>query len=260
MSTIPNRDQVRRHSQRLLVQLVDLLLMELSNWRWSWRYMLIGGMLTPLFAIAALGVFARDGGSEALAYVMTGNMVVSLLFGTMGNVQSHIEWLRFQGGLDYFATLPIRRYVLVVAIAITFLLFALPSLLVTMCLGSLLLRVPLSLRSLVLIVVPLCALALAGAGAMLGLVGRAPGQSGRLTSLLTLVMITLGPVVIPPDRLPRIAVALGYLSPATYAASALRQVVVGPLTGRIALDLAVLTGMAVLFLWLAGHKMSWREE
>jgi ABC-2 type transport system permease protein len=222
--------------------------------------MLLGGILTPLFTIVALGVFARDGGGEALAYVMTGNMVVSLLFGTMGSVQGHIEWLRFQGGLDYFSTLPIRKTILVVAIVMAFLLFSLPSLTVTMVLGSLLLGVAIKLNPLILIVVPLCALALAGVGAMLGLIGRTPGVSGRLNSLFTLVMITLGPVIIPPDRLPSFALTLGYLSPATYAASALRQVVIGPLTGRIALDLAVLAGMTVLFLWLVGLRMSWREE
>jgi ABC-2 type transport system permease protein len=35
-----------------------------------------------------------------------------------------------------------------------------------------------------------------------------------------LVMLGLGPVLIPPDRLPGIMLILGRLSPATYAASA----------------------------------------
>jgi ABC-type lipopolysaccharide export system ATPase subunit len=69
----------------------------------------------------------------------------------------------------------------------------------------------------------------------------------------------LGPVVIPPDRLPEITLVLGRLSPATYAASALRQTVVGPVTTEIILDLTALLGMAVLFLWLAGRKMAWRQ-
>ena len=259
MCTIPSRERERRYRQPVLVQLVDLFLIELTNWRWSWRHALVTGTITPLFTIIALGAFARDDGGETLAYVMTGNIVVSLLFGTLNTVHSHIEWLRFYGGLDYFATLPIQRYALVLAIAMTFLLFSLPSLVITMCLGSLLLRVPIALHPLVVIVVPLCALSLAGVGAMLGLIGRVPGESRNLTSVLTLLMIALGPVVIPPERLPGFAVVLGCLSPATYAASALRQTTVGPLTTRIALDLAVLAGMTVLFLWLVGRKMGWRQ-
>jgi ABC-2 type transport system permease protein len=142
----------------------------------------------------------------------------------------------------------------------TFLLFSLPSLVVTLCLGSLVLRVPIALDPLVLVVVPVCALPLAGAGAILGMVGRTQGESSNLSFLLTLIMTALGPVVIPPDRLPRIALVLGRLSPATYAASALRQTTVGPLTGQIVVDLAVLGAMTVAFLWLAGRKMNWRQD
>jgi ABC-type Na+ transport system ATPase subunit NatA len=104
--TRPSHRPERRHHP-VLVQLVDLFLMELTNWRWSWRHVLLSGTITPLFTIVALGVFARDGGRETLVYVMTGNIVVSLLFGTMNNVQGHVEFLRFQGGLDYLATLPV---------------------------------------------------------------------------------------------------------------------------------------------------------
>jgi len=44
----------------LPVQLVDLFLIELTNWRWSWRTLIITGTVTPLFSIVALGIFARD--------------------------------------------------------------------------------------------------------------------------------------------------------------------------------------------------------
>ena len=83
-----------------------------------------------------MGVFARDSGGEALIYVVTGNIVISLLFGTMGNVESRVSWLRFQGGLDYFATLPVRRYVFVLAMVAAFLLISLPSLIITTVLGA----------------------------------------------------------------------------------------------------------------------------
>jgi ABC-2 type transport system permease protein len=242
------------------VQLLDLFLMELTNWRWSWRGMLLSGTITPLFSLVAMGFFARDSGGEALVYVVTGNIVVGLLFGTMNSVQGRVLWLRFQGGLDYVATLPVQRHTFVLAMVLAFLLISLPSLIVTIALGPLLLRIPVHLSPLIVVVIPFCALPLAGVGAMLGLVGRTPQESGNLTFLLTLGMTVLGPVVAPPDRLPRFVVWLGRLSPATYAASALRQVVVGPVGGQIVVDLAVLGGIAVLSMWLVGHKMSWRSE
>jgi ABC-2 type transport system permease protein len=137
---------------------------------------------------------------------------------------------------------------------LAFLLISLPSVVVTILLGALVLDVDITLNPLALLVIPLCAAPLAGVGAMAGLVGRSRGESGNLTFPLTFLLMALGPVVIPPDRLPDIALALGRLSPATYAASALRQSLVGPVTSQIILDAAVLAAMAVLFLWLCGSQ------
>ena len=63
---------------------------------------------------------------------------------------------------------------------------------------------------------------------------------------------------VPPN--PVLVQFLGRFSPATYAASALRQALVGPLTGRILLDLGVLAGFTAVVFWLVGHKMDWRQR
>jgi len=75
-----------------------------------------------------------------------------------------------------------------------------------------------------------------------------------------MVMLGLGPVLIPSARLPDVMLFLGRFSPATYAASALRQALLGPLTGQIFLDLVVLAGVTVVVLWLVGRKMDWRQS
>lgn len=64
----------------------------------------------------------------------------------------------------------------------------------------------------------------------------------------------------PPDRLPPLLTKLGYLSPATYAASAFRQVLLGPLNERFLLDILFLLGFGLLTFWYAGKKMDWREK
>jgi hypothetical protein len=40
-----------------LAQLVDLFLIEVTNWRWCWRSMLITGTLAPVFSILAMEGF-----------------------------------------------------------------------------------------------------------------------------------------------------------------------------------------------------------
>lgn len=242
------------------IQLLDTFLIELTNWRWSWRSMLITGTLTPLLSLTALGFFARDSGPTALTYVLAGNIVMALMFNLMDNVTSHITYMRFRGSLDYFATLPIGKPILIFALVAAFLLLSLPSLLITILLGAWILGISLHPNLLVLLIIPLCALPLSGIGALIGSYARSPEEAGSLTLLLTILLLCTGPVVVPPARLPGFMVILGRFSPATYASSALRQVLLGPVSGELLVDLAVLAGLSVLIFWLVERKMQWRRD
>jgi ABC-2 type transport system permease protein len=250
-----------RHKRpSLLAQMIDLFLMELTNWRWSWRTLVLTGTITPMLGIVALGVFAHNAGRETQAYILTGNVVLSLMFGNLEKVQSRFVYMRFTGALDYFATLPVQRYMLILAILFSFLLLSLPSLIVTIIFGSLFLGIPLALNSLILVTVPLCAIPLAAIGALIGTSARTPESAGSISLLVTFLLVGLGPVVIPPNHLPRLMILLGYLSPATYAASALRQTLLGPLTGEIVIDLALLAAFGIVSLWVVGRRMDWRQK
>jgi ABC-2 type transport system permease protein len=250
----------QRTRQSPVAQWWDLFLMELTNWRWSWRMTLITGSLAPLFLIILLGVFADHQARSDLAYLLTGNMVIGLLLGTMTRIINRVEFLRFGGGLDFFATLPVQRFLFVFAMIASFLVFSLPSLLIMLTVGAWWLALPLALHPLLLLVIPLCTIPLAGIGVFLGLIGRSWGEASSWGLVVSLLFSVLGPVMIPPDRLPVALLWLGYLSPATYAASALRQVVIGPITAYVLVDLAVLAAMSALLLWLVERKMSWREN
>jgi ABC-2 type transport system permease protein len=241
-------------------QVIDLLLIELTNWRWSWRSMLIIATLAPLLSILALGVFARDAGPDALRYVLTGNVVMALMFGIMGNVQSHFNFMRVMGGLDFFATLPVSKFALILAVVLGFLLLSMPSIVVTAGMGALILDIPLALSPLVILVIPACAVPLAGIGAIIGIRGRNPQESGAINLLVTLVLAGLGPVVIPPERLPEWLVLIGRLSPATYAASALRETLLGPVSAVLITDLLALTGFGLVSFWLVGRFLDWRQR
>jgi len=243
----------------LLPQLGDLFLMELTNWRWSWRTLVITGTITPLLSMLALGVFARGSGAETQAYILTGNIVLALMFGMMEKLQSRFMFMRITGALDYFATLPIQRSLLILAIVLSFLALMLPALVVIISVGALLLGVSLSLNPVLLLVIPLCAVPLSGIGALIGSLARTPEESGAISLLVTFMLLGLGPVVIPASRLPGVILILGWLSPATYAASALRQALLGPVTLRLLLDLAVLVGLSIVIFWLVSLKMRWRQ-
>jgi ABC-2 type transport system permease protein len=248
-----------RNPQPVAVQIWNLLLIELTNWRWSWRSMIVLGTVAPLLSMLGLSVFARDAGAEALSYVLTGNIVLALMFGIMNNVQSHIIFMRFMGTLEYFGTLPVRKSALILAIVLAFFLLALPAVLVTAVVGSWLLAVPLRPSFWLLLVVPICTIPLSGVGALIGILARTQAEAGTISTLLTLLMLGIGPVVIPPDRLPPILLKLGWVSPATYAASALRQTLLGVITPRLWLDLGVMLLLGGIIFWLVDRKMDWRQ-
>lgn len=248
----------KRKPASIPVQLLDLFLMELTNWRWSWQSMVLTSTITPILGIIALGSFATASGQESLAYIFTGNIVMSLMFGNLDKIASRFSYMRFAGTLDYYATLPIRKLVLIMAIVLAFFLLSCPSLLVVLGFGAFFLKVNLIVNPLILLVIPLCVLPLAGVGALIGTNARTPEQSGSFSLLVTMVMLFIGPVLIPETRLPDFLVAVGHFSPATYAASALRQTLLTPITGEIWVDLGVLLGFALLSFWFTLVKLDWR--
>ena len=97
-------------------------------------------------------------------------------------------------------------------------------------------------------------------GALIGVRFRTPEEATSVGRLLTILMLTMGPALIPADRLPDWLVWLGFLSPATYAASALRQALLGPLTNRLLLDVAALLLFIFLSFWMVNRRMDWRKR
>ncbi len=222
--------------------------------------MIVLSTIAPLLSMLALSIFARDAGEVAMSYILTGNVILALMFGTMDKVQSHFVYMRFMGTLDFFATLPIRKSALIVAVLSAFFLLALPSVLITLFVGAWILQIPLHFNPIIFLVIPICTIPLAGIGALIGIMARSLAEAGTISTLFTFLMLGLGPVVIPPDRLPHFLIQIGHLSPATYAASALRQALLGSMSAQIWIDLSVLLGWGLIAFWIVERKMDWRQK
>ena len=243
------------------LQLWDLFLMQLTNWRWSWSAVLVVGIASPVFLILLLGLFTPPDDAEALAHILTGNMVLSLLLDGLSKTSNHFIYMRTNGQLEYFATLPIQRSALILATVGAFLLLSLPSVITTLILGGWLLNVEFALHPLIMLVIPLIVLSLAGLGALIGLIGRTPDQVGSMALLATLVLFGFGPVLVPASRLPDFMQTLSLLSPSTYAASALRQVVLGTDEATpLGVSLLVLALFALGCLWGVTRLLDWRRQ
>jgi ABC-2 type transport system permease protein len=100
---------------------------------------------------------------------------------------------------------------------------------------------------------------LSGLGAIIGIYARTPEEAGSLSLVASLFLFAFGPVLLPLERLPDFMGVVSLFSPATYAASALRQVVLN-LPDRIplAIDLLVLAGITLALLWIVNSRIDWR--
>jgi len=247
-------------TQPFPIQLLDLTLLQLTNVRWAWRGTLLLGVLAPLIFMGLAAGLAQSN-TATLGYVLTGNVVLSLLFSTLGNVSNNFSYMRESGTLDYLATLPVQRVALIIATAIAFLLLSLPSTLISLVAGKLLLGLDLVVSPLVLMVLPLIGLTLAGLGALIGVISRSSQEAGSVSLVMQMVLVVFGPVFVPDQSLSPLIRTVSLLSPATYAASALRQTLLG-VPDRIPLwvDVLALIALTLALLWLAGQRLDWRGK
>lgn len=250
---------LNRKPQSLLVQIVDVTLIELTNWRWTWRTMLLLGMITPLSSmLAARFLLARTDHLD-LAFIYCGNVLLCLIFENQNRLGGHFVFMRFHGTLDYFGSLPIRKTTLIFSMAIAFLVLSIPSVIVVVFGGALLLDVQLDPHPLALLIIPVCAISMAGLGTLVGALSRTSAEATSLGLLVTLVLSGTGAVIIPADRLPHWLVQLGTFNPATYASSALRQALLGSFT-TFRTDIAIVIVFGIAAFWTAARTIDWRKD
>lgn len=246
----------KRFPQSWGSQLTDLTVMQLSNWRWSWRAMVVTGIASPLLATALLGTLGRASGALALGHILTGALVMGLLFENQNKVAANFSFMKEAGTLTYFRSMPVRPHLVVVATVAAFFLLSLPALVCTLVFGVWLLDIPLHVSPLVLVAVPACAVSLAGIGAAIGVLAKSPEEAGSIALLFSLALLCLGPVLVPRELLPEVLQRISVASPATYAGSALRQTLLGPVDAGLFLrDVGVLAGTALVTLPICARQM-----
>jgi ABC-2 type transport system permease protein len=241
---------------------LDLYLMQLANYRWTWRWQLIGGLIAPLsfmFMINSL-LGAAGMSAEAGAHVLAGNLVLSAVFTAMGNTANRFAWLKETEGLDYYATLPIRRSAMVATVVLAFVTLSLPSMGATVLLGRLLFGLPLAPHPLALVVLILTALSLAALGATIGILSPNVETQSVISNLALFLLVFLSPVLVPLERLPGLLQLTSRLMPVSYAVAALRHLLVGTVNAAVLRDLAILAAFAVVALFVAAGRLDWRRR
>ena len=223
-----------------------------------WTLTLFFTTFFPLFMVFGFGAVGSGQTRDGLLYVITGSTVVSLVTVGITMVSQQLSWMKQQGVFLYYASLPISKISLLLAVMASRLILQLPGIVVALLGGTLLYGFHISPNPLLLVILPLTALALSGVGAAIGLVLPSP-QLVSLVSQVAIILVLFGaPVLIPLDHLPLPLQWFGLLLPPTYAADALRRALAGVSDAHLALDIGVLALFAAGSLAVVTRGLEWR--
>jgi ABC-2 type transport system permease protein len=237
----------------------DLFLIQLANWRWAWAATLINGLLVPFTIFFFISTIGSTETTAAKIYLLSGNVIASLIFTTMYGTSARFSFMRTFGVLDYYATLPVPKPLLVLAVSSGFFVLTLPSAVITVIIGQIFFGLNLSLSPVFFLLIPLASFSLSAVGAFVGVAAPNFDTANTITGVLQFLFLGLGDILLPADRLPDIADFVSYLLPCRYAAAALRQ----SLSGDYALSFWLNVGVLCLFNLAAflfvAYKMEWRR-
>jgi ABC-2 type transport system permease protein len=183
--------------------------------------------------------------------IVAGCAVLVVAFVALNLLAQRFGALRASRGLDYYAALPAPPSAVVLGTAFGYATFTVPGTALTAVAGALLYRLPLGQLWLVLPVVVLAGAALAGLGAVLGLLAPRPELATLFGQLGMTLVLFVG--IIPANRLPVAVQAVRALVPSTYAVDALAaSFTVRPDWVGIGWHLAICAAVAVASLAAAG--------
>ena len=192
-----------------------------------------------------------DEGSAATSrQVVAGATVLVVAFVALNLLAQRFGMLRGSGALDHYAALPVPATAVVLGTAASYATFTVPGAVLTAVTGCLLYGLPLIHLWVLVLVLPLAGAALAGLGALLGLLAPRAELATVAGQLGMSAVLFLG--IIPADRMPYVLRLLRALVPSTYAADALAEALrPRPDMAALMTDLAVCAAVAVLALALA---------
>jgi ABC-2 type transport system permease protein len=213
----------------------------------------------PLLFVAAfqsigilvlLRVVGGKSGDVSGAQVVSGATVLVVAFIGLNLLAQRFGALRANGGLDYYAALPVPPGVVVLATASSYATFAVPGTVVTAVAGVLMYGLPWAPLALLPLVVGVAGASLAGVGAAIGLLAPKPEIATVAGQLGMSAVIFLD--LVPAHRLPDAVQVLRAVVPSTYAADALTAAFAHNVDGwLIVRDLGVCVAVAVAALALA---------
>ncbi len=246
---------------KFLTDVKFLWLEQILELRSYWVFYLAFSLVFPLIMVFG---FSRFGGEttdpDALLRLIGGAAIFSIANEGISSMAVRVTTMRREGMLLYYASLPISKVSLIVALVLARFIIVLPGLLAPIILAPVLYHVNIYYDPTLLLLIPLLALLFSTIGIAFGLVAGTVEIAQLATNALLFVLVLASPVFIPWDALPDILRYSSLIFPFTYAADALDMALTGALGARFWIDVAVLSGMLLAALFIMERRFRWRLE
>lgn len=222
-----------------------LVWMQLARLRTSWRPYLIVSSAMPLgIAVLLRAIMEPAQVEEFGVQIVAGSAVLAIAMTAVVMLAQRVAWLKENGALDFYATLPVSRTAVIGAVLLSFAVFSLPGTVVVVVSGAALFDLSLAALWAAVPVWALGSFALAGLGVAIGFGAPDEQLAGMYSNLAMMAVLFLG--ILPPERIPAWLDPVRAILPSTYAVNALKPGLVGDLGASLGVDLFVLAVFGAL--------------
>lgn len=242
--------------RRRIMEWLILARIQFTIIREAWVWIFIMACMFPLTTLLFLKFFTLDPTPAVMTRIITGNMLFGLIVMGLNSMAQEISWQKHQGHFTYYSSLPIAKVNFIFANLLRGLIMSVPSFIILALIGQLAYGIQFHYSWGLLPVLLLTVFSVVGAGVLIGFWS----PSHQLTNMLVQALMMFTPVMVDMDQLPSILQWLSYIFPTTYAAEAMREVLISGWSGAVAWNTLVLLLFSLISIALILKKVDWRVE
>lgn len=202
-------------------QFLLLTQIRLSGLRRIWLASIVITSLMPLLLLYFMrlaGVYHPD----RVVYFVTGNVVITLVFGPVLSLADRLSWAKVNQEFDYYETLPVNRLLLMLAVLSASLITAIPAVAVVLWGSAAMYDLPIRFGPSALVISLLATASMAGLGAVIGLYAKNTQMASLLVNAVLGFSLLASPTFVPREVLHPALQNVSRFVPVSYAASGLR--------------------------------------
>lgn len=251
---------LQRWIGRFLTELGILFKIQFSIIREQWAWVILMASMFPFTTMMFMNFFSVDPSPEEIVRIIAGNMIFGVIVMGLNSTGQDISWQKHQGHFTFYASLPISKINFVLAILLRGLMSTLPSVVILAALGQWVYGVQFHYSWGIIPVVLLSLFSVVGLGVLIGFWSPNHQLTNMLVQVLMMLISFLTPVMVDMNQLPDVLQWISYIFPTTYAATAMREILISGWTPALTTNMLVLLGFSIVTYFIITKSVNWRVK